>query len=264
MRSRPRDSDRGCAGRAPGARRLSHATASQVRFLDFNDEAGLDQITEQTAGVITETIQSDAGVRVPDAAFLQKLRARCTEVGALLIFDEIQCGMGRTGRLCAFERFGVVPDALTLGKALGGGMPVGALVSSTEHLTKFTFEPMLGHITTFGGHPVICAAANATLEVMARDIDFAEVERLGQLLEDLLTQDEEVREVRRLGLMFACDMATPERVTEVPPLWPSPRPCPELCVTTQHLRGSGMGGESDTPPAPPNPRTRPPPPPPVR
>jgi acetylornithine/succinyldiaminopimelate/putrescine aminotransferase len=88
-------------------------------------------------------------------------------------------------------------------------------VSSTEHLTKFTFEPMLGHITTFGGHPVICAAANATLEVMARDIDFAEVERLGQLLEDLLTQDEEVREVRRLGLMFACDMATPERVTEV-------------------------------------------------
>uniref|UniRef100_A0A7S4GNH0 Acetylornithine transaminase n=1 Tax=Eutreptiella gymnastica TaxID=73025 RepID=A0A7S4GNH0_9EUGL len=187
----------------------------EVRFLDFNDEAGLDQITEQTAGVITETIQSDAGVRVPDAAFLQKLRARCTEVGALLIFDEIQCGMGRTGRLCAFERFGVVPDALTLGKALGGGMPVGALVSSTEHLTKFTFEPMLGHITTFGGHPVICAAANATLEVMARDIDFAEVERLGQLLEDLLTQDEEVREVRRLGLMFACDMATPERVTEV-------------------------------------------------
>jgi len=186
-----------------------------VRFLKFNDPADLTQITEKTAGVIIETIQGDAGVRIPTKDFLHQLRARCSEVGALLIFDEIQCGIGRTGSLFAFEHFDVVPDILTLGKALGGGMPIGALVASTELLNAFTFNPMLGHITTFGGHPVVCAAADACLEVMSSEIDFKEVERLGALLESLVGTDPEINEIRRIGMLFAFDMESFERVEKV-------------------------------------------------
>lgn len=186
-----------------------------VRFLIHNRLEDLQQITEHTAGVIIETVQGDAGVRVPDLEFLRALRQRCDEVGALLIFDEIQCGMGRTGKLFAFEHFDVVPDVLTLGKAIGGGMPIGVLVSSHENLNEFTYDPMLGHITTFGGHPVICAAANACLEVLESEIDFNEVERLGALLESLLAHSEEIKEVRRIGMMFAFDMASAERVEKV-------------------------------------------------
>lgn len=186
-----------------------------VRFLRFNETKDLTQITEKTAGVIVETIQGDAGVRIPTKEFIEQLRTRCTEVGALLIFDEIQCGIGRTGTLFAFEQFDVVPDILTLGKALGGGMPIGALVASTELLNAFTFNPMLGHITTFGGHPVVCAAANACLEVMSTEIDLAEVERLGALLESLVGTDPEIKEVRRIGMLFAFDMASFERVEKV-------------------------------------------------
>lgn len=177
-----------------------------VRFLNFNSLADLDQITTKTAGVIIETIQGDAGVRIPDLNFMQALRNRCTEVGALLIFDEIQCGMGRTAKLCAFEHFGVVPDILTLGKALGGGMPIGALVASQELLKQFTFNPMLGHITTFGGHPVVCAAALACLEVLDEEIDFTEVERLGTLLAELITAHRAIKAHRRIGMLFAFDL----------------------------------------------------------
>lgn len=186
-----------------------------VRFLEFNNEEMLSLITEKTAGVIIETVQGDAGVRVPSDRFMKQLRRRCSETGALLIFDEIQCGMGRTGKVFAFEHFGIVPDVLTLGKALGGGMPIGALVSSHDHLNKFTHNPMLGHITTFGGHPVICAAGNAFLQVLKEEIDMNEVERLGQLLEDLIKTDAEIIEVRRIGMMFAFDMASFERVEKV-------------------------------------------------
>lgn len=186
-----------------------------VRFLQFNDIDGLNEITEKTAGVIIETVQGDAGVRVPSTEFIQKLRQRCSEVGAQLIFDEIQCGIGRTGKLFAFEHFGVVPDILTLGKALGGGMPIGALVSSTEKLKTFTENPMLGHITTFGGHPVVCAAADACLKVMETEINFSEVERLGKLLESILENEPEIKEVRRIGMMFAFDMESFERVEKV-------------------------------------------------
>ncbi len=186
-----------------------------VRFLTFNSIEDLDQITEKTAGVIIETIQGDAGVRVPTIDFLVALRNRCTEVGALLIFDEIQCGMGRAGKLFAFENFDIVPDVLTLGKALGGGMSIGALVSSKENLYEFTYNPMLGHITTFGGHPVVCASALACLEVMATEIDFSEVERLGKLLEELVNSNEEIKEIRRIGMMFAFDMESFERVEKV-------------------------------------------------
>jgi acetylornithine/succinyldiaminopimelate/putrescine aminotransferase len=175
----------------------------------------LSEITEKTAGVIIETVQGDAGVRVPDIEFLRALRQRCGEVGALLIFDEIQCGMGRTGKLFAFEHFGVIPDVLTLGKALGGGMPIGALVSSEKYLKEFTYDPMLGHITTFGGHPVVCAAADACLQVFQEEIDFMEVERLGKLLGDLISASEEIIAQRRIGMMFAFDMVSAERVGKV-------------------------------------------------
>jgi acetylornithine/succinyldiaminopimelate/putrescine aminotransferase len=186
-----------------------------VRFLHFNNLEGLQQITERTAGVIIETVQGDAGVRVPTVEFMHALRQRCTEVGALLIFDEIQCGIGRTGKLFAYEHFGVVPDVLTLGKALGGGMPIGAVVSSQTHLWEFTYNPMLGHITTFGGHPVICAAGNALLDIMKNEIDMNEVERLGALLESIVASDPEIKEIRRIGMMFAFDMESFERVEKV-------------------------------------------------
>lgn len=186
-----------------------------VRFLRFNDEATLEMITNRTAGVIIETVQGDAGVRIPNQGFLSKLRDKCTETGALLIFDEIQCGMGRTGKLFAFEHFNVVPDVLTLGKALGGGMPIGAVVSSKERLLEFTHSPMLGHISTFAGHPVICAAAAACLDVLKSEVDLKEVERLGNLLETLISSHPEILEVRRIGMLFAFDMESFERVEKV-------------------------------------------------
>jgi acetylornithine/succinyldiaminopimelate/putrescine aminotransferase len=186
-----------------------------IRFIQHNSTADLNQISTKTAAVIIETIQGDAGVRIPTKDFLTELRKRCTEVGTLLIFDEIQCGMGRTGKIFAFEHFGVVPDILVLGKALGGGMPIGALVSSHENLWEFTNNPMLGHITTFGGHPIISAAANAFLEVLMSEIDLGEVERLGALLESIVGSDREIIEIRRIGMLFAFDMVSFERVEKV-------------------------------------------------
>lgn len=186
-----------------------------VRFLLHNEIDMLDQITTKTAGVIIETVQGDAGVRVPTQEFLTALRKRCTEVGAQLIFDEVQCGMGRTGKLFAFEHFNVIPDILTLGKALGGGMPIGALVSSHEKMWEFTYNPMLGHITTFGGHPVIAAAGLAALEIIDEEIDFKEVERLGALLQSIICQSDEIKESRRIGMLFAFDMESFERVEKV-------------------------------------------------
>ena len=186
-----------------------------VRFLHWNDEKELDKITEKSAGVIIETIQGDAGVRIPNISFIKALRKKCNEVGALLIFDEIQCGMGRTGKLFAFEHYGVVPDVLTLGKALGGGMPIGALVSSPEIMHVFTNNPMLGHITTFGGHPVVAAAATAAVKVLSQDINYTEVERLGNKLELSIRALPGIKASRRIGYMFAFDMESAEKVEKV-------------------------------------------------
>lgn len=186
-----------------------------VRFLEFNNCEQLEQITTKTAGVIIETIQGDAGVRIPSNKFISELRKRCSEVGAQLIFDEIQCGIGRTGKFFAFEHFNVTPDILTLGKALGGGMPIGAIVSSKEKLHEFSYNPMLGHITTFGGHPVICAAANAGLEVLTEEVNLEEVERLGKLLTEIIGKSTEIKEIRRIGMMLAFDMESFERVERV-------------------------------------------------
>jgi acetylornithine/succinyldiaminopimelate/putrescine aminotransferase len=186
-----------------------------VQFLQHNHLTDLERITEKTAGVILETIQGDAGVRRPTVTFMRALRQRCDEVGAMLILDEIQCGMGRTGKLFAFEHFDIVPDILTLGKALGGGMPIGALVSSQKKLMEFTHAPMLGHITTFGGHPVICAAAAAAVQVLKSEIDWTELEERAQRFEKRFNHHPELIEIRRVGMMFAFDMVSAERVERV-------------------------------------------------
>jgi acetylornithine/succinyldiaminopimelate/putrescine aminotransferase len=185
-----------------------------VSFIHFNVMEDLAHITDRTACVIVETIQGDAGVRVPDRAYMQALRKRCNETGALLILDEIQCGMGRTGKLFAFEHFGIVPDILTTAKAFGGGLPIGAFISSREIMQCLTHDPMLGHITTFGGNPVCCAAALATLEVIEQENLLATVEAKGKLFEQLLVHPA-IREVRRIGLMFAIDFDSAERVSEI-------------------------------------------------
>lgn len=187
----------------------------EIRFLKHNNINDLEQINSKTAGVIIETIQGDAGVRESSHEFLVALRKKCNETGALLIFDEIQCGMGRAGSTFAFERSGIIPDVLTLGKALGGGLPIGALVSSREYLKEFTYNPMLGHITTFGGNPVICASANAFLNILTNEIDFNEVERIASILEKMLSNEDEIKEIRRVGMMYACDMESFERVEKV-------------------------------------------------
>ncbi|WP_372756139.1 aspartate aminotransferase family protein, partial [Labilibaculum sp.] len=157
-----------------------------IRMIEFGELADLDQITERTACVILEPIQSEGGMIIPSKEYIQTLRKRCTEMGALLIFDEVQMGFGRTGKLFAFEHFDVVPDILCLAKSMGGGMPIGAFISSKEILDSFKSKPMLGHITTFGGHPVCCAAANAALEVLLEENIVADVQRKGELFVSLL------------------------------------------------------------------------------
>ncbi|MEO5980447.1 MAG: aspartate aminotransferase family protein [Chryseolinea sp.] len=185
-----------------------------VRFLNFNEIDELSAITEKTSCVIVETIQGDAGVRIPTKAFMKALRKRCSDKGALLILDEIQCGMGRTGTLFAFQQFDIVPDILTVAKAFGGGLPVGAFISSREIMKSLTHDPMLGHITTFGGNPVCCASALATLEVIENENLLADAERKGLLIEQLLRHDA-IKEIRRIGLMFAIDFESAEIVSSI-------------------------------------------------
>jgi acetylornithine/succinyldiaminopimelate/putrescine aminotransferase len=185
-----------------------------VNFIHLNDFANLGTITTKTAGVILETIQGDAGVRIPSKAYLTALRKRCDETGALLILDEIQCGMGRTGTLFAFEQFGIVPDILTVAKAFGGGLPIGAFISSRDRMKQLSHSPILGHITTFGGNPVCCASALSTLEVLTCGNLLSDVNRKGKLIEDLLVHPK-IHEIRRAGLMFAIDFDSEERVHRI-------------------------------------------------
>lgn len=177
-----------------------------VRHIRHGAWEDLAQITSRTAAVVMEVIAGEAGVRVPDAGYLQAVRQRCTEVGALLIFDEIQTGFGRTGTFWAFEGFGepVVPDVLLCAKGMGGGMPIGAFISSAEIMSVFKNNPILGHITTFGGHPVSCAASLATLQVIQDEKLHKQAEAKGQLFRQLL-QHPAIREVRGKGLMLAVE-----------------------------------------------------------
>jgi acetylornithine/succinyldiaminopimelate/putrescine aminotransferase len=186
----------------------------EVTFIDFNNTADLSLITNKTACVIMETVQGDAGVRIPSKAYMKALRKRCYETGALLILDEIQCGMGRTGTLFAFEQFDIVPDILTVAKAFGGGLPLGAFISNKKLMSSLTHDPMLGHITTFGGNPVCCAASLATLEVIENEKILEQVEEKGRLFEALLKHPR-IKEVRRIGLMFAIDFDSAEIVSKI-------------------------------------------------
>jgi acetylornithine/succinyldiaminopimelate/putrescine aminotransferase len=186
-----------------------------VAFIGFNSMDDLSDITPATACVLAETIQGDAGVRIPDLAWMLALRKRCDETGALLILDEIQCGMGRTGTLFAFEQYGIVPDILVLGKALGGGLPVGCLVASRERMSLFTHNPMLGHISTFAGHPLVCASVAACLEVFNNENIVAPIEKRGQRMAAFLRGLPHVKEVRQRGYYFAIDMPTEDHVRHV-------------------------------------------------
>ena len=175
-----------------------------ISFINFNDLAGLDQITPDTAAVIVETVQGEAGVRVPDRAYMQALRQRCTDTGALLILDEIQAAFGRTGRLFAFEHFDIKPDILLLAKAMGGGMPLGAFIASHQIMDALKENPILGHITTFGGHPVCCAAGLAALEALLIENLLAKVDEKEKQFRKLLVHPS-IRQIRGKGLMLAIE-----------------------------------------------------------
>jgi acetylornithine/succinyldiaminopimelate/putrescine aminotransferase len=161
-----------------------------------------------------ETIQGDAGVRIPTKNYMKALRKKCNDTGTILILDEIQCGMGRTGKLFAFEHYDIAPDILTLGKAFGGGLPIGAFIADKKMMETLTHDPMLGHITTFGGNPVCCASALATLNVIAEEKLIEQVEKKGKLFEQYLNHPA-IREIRRIGLMFAIDFDSAERVNAI-------------------------------------------------
>jgi acetylornithine/succinyldiaminopimelate/putrescine aminotransferase len=185
-----------------------------VRFIDFGIEEDLNEITERTACVIMETIQGDAGVRIPSKQYMKTVRKKCSDTGTILILDEIQCGMGRTGKLFAFEHFDIVPDILTVAKAFGGGLPIGAFISDRTRMEVLTHDPMLGHITTFGGNPVCCASALATLEVILEEGLLGHVEEKGKLFQQYLRHPAIVA-IRRIGLMFAIDFESAERVSAI-------------------------------------------------
>lgn len=178
-----------------------------VRFLNFNNFDDLQHIDQHTACVLVEPVQAEAGVIVPQAGFLEALRKRCNESGALLIFDEIQTGFGRTGKLFALEHQDAVPDILCLAKGMGGGMPVGAFISSKEIMLSLTCNPDFGHITTFGGHPVSAAAALANLRVLTEQKDLiGQADEKGKMFEDALATHPQVVKIRRKGLMISVEL----------------------------------------------------------
>ena len=185
-----------------------------VGFIRFNCEHSLQNITSKTAAVVLETIQGGAGFIEPSNDFLTKVKERCIEVGALLILDEIQPGIGRTGKLFGFEHYNVVPDILVTGKGLGGGMPIGAFTASRERMARLSTHPKLGHITTFGGHPVIAAAALATLKEITESSLMEEAIKKETLIRSLLVHPL-ISEIRGRGLMLAAMVPTSEIASKV-------------------------------------------------
>ncbi len=173
-----------------------------VRIIEFNKEEDLQSITTKTACVIIEPIQGEAGIIAAKQSFLQKLRARCNETQALLIFDEIQTGFGRTGTLFAFEQYKVIPDILLLAKGMGGGMPIGAFIASKEIMNSLSHNPVLGHITTFGGHPVCCAAALANLNVIVKDNLPQRAKEIERIIKETIKHPK-IKELRINGALAA-------------------------------------------------------------
>ncbi len=185
-----------------------------IKFVKFNNDIDLEKITKKTAAIIIETIQGGAGFIEPTYNYLAKVKQRCKEVGALLILDEIQTGIGRTGTFWGFENYNVIPDILITGKGLGGGMPIGAFIASKEIMNCLQKNPKLGHITTFGGHPVIAAAALATIQEITNSNLISESLRKGELIKNLL-QHSYIKEIRGKGLMLAVIVNTPELASKI-------------------------------------------------
>lgn len=179
----------------------------EVLHIRLNAFEDLERIDTSVAAVFLETIQGEAGVRIPSQEFMQALRNRCSEQGSLLMLDEIQCGFGRTGIMFAFEQFGIVPDVLVMAKGMGGGMPIGAFVAHAPLMEMLSHDPILGHITTFGGHPVSCAAGSASLKVLQDEKLVEQVTRKEQLFRKHLVHPR-IREVRGKGLLLAVQLDT--------------------------------------------------------
>ena len=186
-----------------------------VRHLEYNSIEQLSQITNKTACVIVEPIQGEAGVVLPKDNYLHQLRERCTKVGALLVFDEIQTGLGRTGKMFAFENFSVTPDILVLAKALGGGMPLGAFIASKKIMWSLTNNPVLGHITTFGGHPVSCTAALASINVIIDENLIDTVSKKEKIFREILEKHPLVKEVRSKGLLMAVELGSFDKMIKL-------------------------------------------------
>lgn len=186
-----------------------------IKHISINEFAGLEQITTSTACVIIEPVQGEAGIIASQKEYLQALRKKCTQTGTLLIFDEIQTGFGRTGSLFAFEQYEVVPDILVLAKGMGGGLPIGAFISSKEIMSTLSYAPVLGHITTFGGNALCCAAALGNLEAILEERLIAGVEKKSRMIVDALTGLKKVKEIRAAGLMIAVELESYEAVQNV-------------------------------------------------
>jgi len=176
-----------------------------IKHITYNNVAELENITCRTAGIILEPVQAEAGVILPHDNYLQKVRQRCNDVGALMVLDEIQTGFGRTGYMFAHQKYDVIPDMMCIGKAMGGGMPIGGLVANQKLLHHFAKYPDLGHITTFGGHPVICAAALATLEVLQSNDIISQVLENEKYIRNKL-QHPIIKEIRSSGMMMAVEL----------------------------------------------------------
>jgi acetylornithine/succinyldiaminopimelate/putrescine aminotransferase len=176
-----------------------------VGHYDYNSQAMIDAIDQDCACVIIEAVQSEAGIICPDLNWLKNLSAKCTEYGCLLILDEIQTGFGRTGSLWAFEQLGITPDILLLGKALGGGMPMGAMIASNDLMHQLSYQPVLGHMTTFGGHPVCCAAGLAALEVLEEEQMITSVATKEQRFHEQLKHPA-IKAIRSKGLLMAIEL----------------------------------------------------------
>lgn len=185
-----------------------------INFIEFNSESDLNKITDKTAGVVVETIQGASGFRLPQNDYLKKLKKRCEEVGALLILDEIQPGFGRTGKLFAFEHYDFVPDVLVIGKGMASGMPIGAFVASAQMMESLSHSPTLGHITTFGGNPVVAAAALATLDELLDSDLMKQIDEKEKLFRELLVHPK-IKTVAGRGLMLAPELESPEYALEV-------------------------------------------------
>ena len=177
-----------------------------IKFLDYNNTEQLNNITDKTACVVVEAIQAEAGIIIPTSHFMEKLDTKCKETGCVLIVDEIQMGFGRTGKLFGFEHFNIKPDIVCFAKGMGGGMPIGSFVSSKENMRLLTHNPSLGHITTFGGHPVSSAAALASLKIILYEELALKANKKGKTIAEKLQSHKKIKEIRQIGLMLGVEL----------------------------------------------------------